>query len=217
MKEGRWEVLIFPYNADDPIEVKATATNDNGITISATSAATGAVSDAAPTITTPTISGTVQEGQTLTAAASAGQGDNPATPGTAPFAEIVDFCAWRDFARCRCKGECGVDFCVMYRIEGFRKRDPQLRWELPDPVFFACGACHILSYAFLERYDVPSIQAHAQRFPELAQALVREKASVIVSSGDAAYTRDIQEDISSIWVCVHKEALVPPPSDEGPA
>jgi enamine deaminase RidA (YjgF/YER057c/UK114 family) len=33
----------------------------------------------APTVTTPTISGTVQEGQTLTASASAGQSDNPVT------------------------------------------------------------------------------------------------------------------------------------------
>ena len=33
--------------------------------------------DAAPTITTPVISGTVQEGQTLTATASSGQSDNP--------------------------------------------------------------------------------------------------------------------------------------------
>ena len=61
------------------IEVKATATNDNSATISATSAATAAVIDAAPTVTTPTISGTVQEGQTLTAAATAGQSDNPVT------------------------------------------------------------------------------------------------------------------------------------------
>jgi hypothetical protein len=59
------------------IEVKATATNDNGVTISATSAATLAVLDAAPTMTTPTITGTAQEGQTLTASASSGQSDNP--------------------------------------------------------------------------------------------------------------------------------------------
>lgn len=26
-----------------------------------------------------------------------------------------------------------------------------MRWALPDRVFFACGACHILAYAFLER------------------------------------------------------------------
>jgi hypothetical protein len=61
------------------IEVKATATNDNGVTVFATSAATSTVLDAAPTITTPTISGTAQEGQTLTASASSGQGDNPVT------------------------------------------------------------------------------------------------------------------------------------------
>ena len=47
----------------------------------------------------------------------------------------------------------------MYRIEGFKKRDPILRWGLPDRVFFACGACHILAYAFLERFDLPSAKA----------------------------------------------------------
>ena len=49
------------------------------MTTSTTSAATAAVLDAAPTITTPVISGTVQEGQTLTASASSGQSDNPVT------------------------------------------------------------------------------------------------------------------------------------------
>ncbi len=58
------------------IEAKATATNDNGVTISATSL-TSAVLDAAPTVTTPTIVGIAQEGQTLTASASSGQSDNP--------------------------------------------------------------------------------------------------------------------------------------------
>jgi len=32
------------------------------------------------------------------------------------------------------------------------KRDPVKRWGLPDRVFFACGACHILAYAFLRAY-----------------------------------------------------------------
>src|SRR5262249_51250149 len=32
------------------------------------------------------------------------------------------------------------------------KRDPIKRWALPDRVFFACGACHILAYAFLRTY-----------------------------------------------------------------
>jgi hypothetical protein len=47
----------------------------------------------------------------------------------------------------------------MYRIEGFKKRDPALRWALPDRGFFACGACHILSYAFLERYGAGPYKA----------------------------------------------------------
>ena len=40
----------------------------------------------------------------------------------------------------------------MDRVEGFNKRDPLRRWDLPDRVFFACGACHILASAFLDRY-----------------------------------------------------------------
>ena len=45
----------------------------------------------------------------------------------------------------------------MYRIRtpGYSKRDPAKRWALPDRVFFACGACHILAYAFLQRYAAP--------------------------------------------------------------
>jgi hypothetical protein len=40
----------------------------------------------------------------------------------------------------------------MYRIAFDRKRDPARQWALPDRIFFACGACHILAYAFLERH-----------------------------------------------------------------
>ncbi|MBN9064592.1 MAG: hypothetical protein J0H41_19520 [Rhizobiales bacterium] len=41
----------------------------------------------------------------------------------------------------------------MYQVRtaGYSKRDQVKRWALPDRVFFACGACHILAYAFLER------------------------------------------------------------------
>lgn len=46
----------------------------------------------------------------------------------------------------------------MYRIEGSKKRDPRSRWGLPDRVFFACGACHILAHAFLERHDLPTAE-----------------------------------------------------------
>jgi hypothetical protein len=38
------------------------------------------------------------------------------------------------------------------RTPGFTKRDPVKRWAVPDRVFFACGSCHILAHAFLERY-----------------------------------------------------------------
>jgi hypothetical protein len=40
----------------------------------------------------------------------------------------------------------------MYKIPDSIKRDPVLRWNLPDRVFFAAGACHLLAWAFLERY-----------------------------------------------------------------
>jgi hypothetical protein len=38
----------------------------------------------------------------------------------------------------------------MYRVStpDYRKSDQAMGWALPDRVFFACGACHILAYAF---------------------------------------------------------------------
>ena len=32
------------------------------------------------------------------------------------------------------------------------KRDPVRRWALPERVFFACGACQVLAYAFLRKF-----------------------------------------------------------------
>ena len=43
------------------------------------------------------------------------------------------------------------------RTSGYRKTNPIQRWSLPDRVFFACGACHILAYAFLERWGAPGM------------------------------------------------------------
>ena len=41
----------------------------------------------------------------------------------------------------------------MYRLRTKgAKRDLVKNWALPDHVFFACGACHILAYAFLKVY-----------------------------------------------------------------
>lgn len=37
----------------------------------------------------------------------------------------------------------------MYVTEPAIHNDPTARWSLPERIFFACGACHILSYAFL--------------------------------------------------------------------
>jgi len=49
----------------------------------------------------------------------------------------------------------------MYRIrrQSYSKRDPVKRWALPDHIFFAGGACHILAHAFLERYGSPAMKA----------------------------------------------------------
>ncbi len=40
---------------------------------------------------------------------------------------------------------------AMYVVR-ISKRDLSARWALPDRVFFACGACHILADAFLRAY-----------------------------------------------------------------
>jgi hypothetical protein len=45
------------------------------------------------------------------------------------------------------------------RTPGYSKNDAEMRWALPDRVFFACGACHILAYAFLERRERSEAQA----------------------------------------------------------
>jgi hypothetical protein len=40
----------------------------------------------------------------------------------------------------------------MYVLAPGIKGDQHRQWSLPDRVFFACGACHILAYAFLKTY-----------------------------------------------------------------
>ena len=49
----------------------------------------------------------------------------------------------------------------MYKIRNpsYRSGNAEMRWALPDRVFFACGACHILAYAFLQRWGRPGMQA----------------------------------------------------------
>ncbi len=56
----------------------------------------------------------------------------------------------------------------MFRLKPGIKSDPVKRWNLPERVFFACGACHILAYAFLEAYPGHGFHAvwirHAEGF-----------------------------------------------------
>src|SRR5262245_29248500 len=40
----------------------------------------------------------------------------------------------------------------MYVLPAGVKLAPVRRWALPERVFFACGGCHILAYAFLQAY-----------------------------------------------------------------
>lgn len=47
----------------------------------------------------------------------------------------------------------------MFRLKPGIKSDPVKRWNLSERVFFACGACHILAYAFLEAYPEHGFRA----------------------------------------------------------
>ena len=52
----------------------------------------------------------------------------------------------------------GVNFMFFPKINV--KGDPLRRWHRPDRHFFANGACHVLAFAFLERY--PDFGFHAR-------------------------------------------------------
>lgn len=45
------------------------------------------------------------------------------------------------------------------RTRNYDSCDQHQRWALPDRVFFAAGACHILAPAFLERHGRPGMRA----------------------------------------------------------
>jgi hypothetical protein len=70
----------------------------------------------------------------------------------------------------------------VYVTRKVAKDDLAGRWALPDRVFFACGACHILAYAVIERYP-----DHAFR-PIWIKPRRRHPSSHIVAvSGRAAF------------------------------
>jgi len=70
----------------------------------------------------------------------------------------------------------------MYIVDQAIKNDPARRWALPDRVFFACGACHILAYAFLERY--PAAGFKPIWIKPAAEYIGNH---IIVSDGEAAF------------------------------
>jgi len=47
----------------------------------------------------------------------------------------------------------------LLRTKNCPKRDVEKRWALPDRVFFACGACHVLAYVFMETFASLDTQA----------------------------------------------------------
>jgi hypothetical protein len=47
---------------------------------------------------------------------------------------------------------------IMY-ITKVEKTDLARKWALPDRVFFACGACHILAYTAMERFPERNFRA----------------------------------------------------------
>jgi len=70
----------------------------------------------------------------------------------------------------------------VYLLRPGIKEDPVRRWKLPDRVFFAAGACHILAHAFLERFPSPGF----------APVWVRPREGftgnhVFVTNGDLAF------------------------------
>jgi hypothetical protein len=64
-----------------------------------------------------------------------------------------------------------------YTIPAEKKQDPVLRWHLPDRVFFACGACHVLAYAFFAHTRAKACRG----WPGWSASLVELPIDVLVS------------------------------------
>jgi hypothetical protein len=48
----------------------------------------------------------------------------------------------------------------MYFLKSGIKDDPELRWNLPDRIFFGYGACHILAGVYLDVFPSSRYRAH---------------------------------------------------------
>jgi hypothetical protein len=98
------------------------------------------------------------------------------------------------------------------------QRDPVKRWSLPDRVFFACGACHILAHAFLERYGRPGMTVlWFKPAPGFTgnHIVVATEAWVFDHHGDCARNRYIARtfDRARLRMPGWDAALVPLPPD----
>jgi hypothetical protein len=101
------------------------------------------------------------------------------------------------------------------------KRDPAKQWALPDRVFFAAGACHILAYAFLESYPDCGFQpVWIRPIPgHTGNHIVLVRGDVVFDyhgySDWKAYWTHTKRRATQFWggwdadtVAVHREALV---------
>lgn len=70
----------------------------------------------------------------------------------------------------------------MYIVPEAIKLDPQKRWALPDRIFFACGACHILAHSFLAAHPQ---QGFAAFWMKPARGFIGNH--IIAARGDLAF------------------------------
>jgi hypothetical protein len=100
------------------------------------------------------------------------------------------------------------------------KRDPAKQWALPDRVFFAAGACHILADAFLDSYPDCGFQpVWIRPIPgHTVNHVVLVRGDVVFDyhgySDWQAYWTDTKRRANQWWagwdadpVAVHREAL----------
>ncbi|WP_430397713.1 hypothetical protein [Ferrovibrio sp.] len=70
----------------------------------------------------------------------------------------------------------------MYVVPEHVKLDPHSRWALPDRIFFACGACHILAHAFLTTHPAAGFRP---LWMKPAKGFIGNH--IIVARGDLAF------------------------------
>jgi len=101
----------------------------------------------------------------------------------------------------------------MYIVAKEFKTDPTKRWNLPDRVFFACGACHILAYAFMQKFPKSGFQPiwikPAKGFTGNHIVAVKEDIAFDYHgySSWQKLTRHIEEKANRWWPSWHAEYI----------